>query len=917
MKRFFMNMKSYVVATLILATMSSTVVSCTDAYDDTKVWEEIDKIKEELAQLRADVANEINAIKALIDGSITVEEVVANDDGSTEVKLSDGTSLMVYPDRGEHPKNIITVKEKDGVMYWAIYNERGGVEFIYNDSGERIPVVDVKPQVRANDNNGTIEVSFDGGNTWHVTGYTPSTSDSMITGVKVVYSEWQTDNNGKHIPLYCELTLADGNTIKVGMRGGKIILSVDTIFAPYGTDRTFYITAEDAADYLTEVPAGWGCNIKFRETNSAYEMVFKAPTYEAITNGSAVAEGTFKMMIVFNDGTSAIARIHLTTEPVKIKFIDETVRMEAGYGCDYMLYGMVSTFNQETLTTNINRFLNGETIKGIYEVGFFETTTAEVAIADIFTQKLVAGREYTFWYAVPRYDEEGTPYVLTEEVMSKIYKHGEVSFEVTSTSFFDVDIKFSAQGTNGYIMGYSETSKFDVAERVFFLNENEYYFDFNLLEDQTYEGSFLGMYDKTYNATLLPGVEYTVWYVAKNDGERYDVEDVKTWSFTTQDLVMGGDLEIIASEPVVDYATIDMEFNTAGHIILYYNVVPYYEATAYSTDELAIAMLRRDGRINITTESVRMHYTGKEPGERVTLFAVAADAEGNFGKIFKQELRTKDIEYNDLKVSLEMTSEKADDLRIKVSCDGAQKYMYIVCRTADEDWKQVYGGTIKRAGNYMIINPNNYNIRHSDDPDYALVDGEIKLDGLMIDDEYVIVVVAVDENGISEGAGLYFKPMTNLGNFVAADDANWEVGKPTITVGECLNTEFFNITWYVTPQEGYTAYSAVLFPSFIEEEKINTPEKLAAYLKTNGTVCEYSADGYVHSWKEYADLDNDGTFGDDDYIYHEEETVGVYNHYFYGTKGQSMIYTTWCDSEGNFHAPFMIDPAEEGNVVTE
>ena len=64
-------------------------------------------------------------------------------------------------------------------------------------------------------------------------------------------------------------------------------------------------------------------------------------------------------------------------------------------------------------------------------------------------------------------------------------------------------------------------------------------------------------------------------------------------------------------------------------------------------------------------------------------------------------------------------------------------------------------------------------------------------------------------------------------------------------------------------------------------------------------------------------MDNDGTFDDDDYIYHEEETVGVYNHYFYGTKGQSMIYTTWCDSEGNFHAPFMIDPAEEGNVVTE
>lgn len=910
-------MKSYVAATLMLAAMSSTVVSCTDAYDDTKVWQEIDKIKEELAQLRADVTNEINAIKALIDGTTTVEEVIANEDGTTEVKLSDGTSFMVYPDRGELPKNIITVKEKDGVLYWAIYNERGGVEFISDNTGDRIPVVDVKPQVRANEENGTIEVSFDGGTTWHVTGYTPSTSDSMIAGVKVVYSEWQTDNNGKPIPLYCELTLADGNTIKVGMRGAKIILSVDTIFAPYGTDRTFYITAEDAADYLTEIPAGWGCDIKFRETNSAYELVFKAPTYEAITNGSAAAEGTFKMMIVFNDGTSAIARIHLTTEPVKIKFIDGMIRMEAGYGCDYMLYGMVSTFNQENLATNINKFLAGNTVKGIYEVGFFETTSAEVAIADIFTQKLVAGKEYTFWYAVPRYDETGSSYVVTEEVMSKIYKHGEVSFEVTTASFFDADIKFSAQGTNGYIMGYSEASKFDVAEHVFFLNENEYYFDINLLEDQTYEGSFIDLYDKTYNATLLPGVEYMVWYVAKNDGERYEVEDVKTWSFTTQDFVMGGDLEITATEPVIDYTTIDMEFSTEGHIALYYNVVPNYEASAYPTDESAIAMLRRDGRMNITTESVKMRYTGKDPGERVTLFAAAVDAEGNFGKVLKQDLRTKDIEYNGLEVELEMTSAKADDLRIKVSCEGAQKYMYIVCRTADEEWKQVYGGTIKRAGNYMIINPNSYNVRHSDDPNYALVDGEIKLDGLMIDDEYVLVVVAVDENGISEGSGLYFKPMTNLGNFVAADDPNWEVGKPEVKVGDCLDLEFFNIVWYVAPQENYTAYTAVLFDSFIEEEKLNTPEKLAAYLKTNGTVCEYSADGYVHSWREYYDWEGDNIYDDDDYKYFEEEVPGVYNLYFYGTKGQSMIYTTWCDSEGNFHAPFMIDPAEEGNVTGE
>ena len=43
-----------------------------------------------------------------------------------------------------------------------------------------------------------------------------------------------------------------------------------------------------------------------------------------------------------------------------------------------------------------------------------------------------------------------------------------------------------------------------------------------------------------------------------------------------------------------------------------------------------------------------------------------------------------------------MTSEKADDLRIKVSCDGAQKYMYIVClRFGRAPLPMIYGDDYK------------------------------------------------------------------------------------------------------------------------------------------------------------------------------------------------------------------------------
>lgn len=917
MRKIFANAKSLLMGLVMVSAVTLSATSCSDQYDDSAIREEIEKLKQELAELRSQVENEITTLKALVEGLVTVIDVEDKGNGVVIITLSDDSKLVVNTKAEANPDNVVTIIEIDGVKCWGFYNTYGDVEPVIID-GHYVPVVAVTPEVRVSDDGRAIEVSFDGGETWVVTGYTQSEADTMIVGVEVVYSDWQTDQSGNPIPLYCELTLADGSTIRVGMRGGKFILPTDTIYAPYATDRYFYVTVEDAADYMTEIPTGWGADIKYLDDSATYEMVFHAPSYEAVQSGSAVGEGTFKMMIVFNDGTSAIIRVMLTTEPVKVKFINDGVRMEAGYGCDYLLYGLVTTtaFSADKICTNANKFLSGEAVNGIYETAFFDTTITEVPFSDIFNQKFVAGREYTFWYVVPRYEETtGGQYVLVEEIMTKIYKHSEVSFEVVESSFFDLNIAFSAVGTNGYVVGYNLASKFNAEEMAKNYTNNSYYVDNNLQEDATYEGSFLEFYN-SYEPNLTPGTEYVAWYLAKNEEGVYAAEDFKVWPVTTRDFEMGGEYEIsVVGEPVIDYTSIEVSLSTDDHIIMYYATVPTYEASAYPTDELAIDMLRRVGSVKISSDPVTAVYRGKDPAEKVTIFAVAANAEGKYSKVYKQNFTTKEITYNGLEPVVEVSSLKADDFRVKVSCEGASKYMYVVCQTADSVWKDVYGGTIKRAGNYMLMNPNGVGVRHSDDSNYALVDGEFHIDGLMIDEEYVIVVVAVDENGVSKGVGTYFKPMTNLGEFVYASDPNWSVGKPEIILGECLELEFFNIVWYVAPQEGYTVYTVALFDDFIEEEGLTTPEKLAAYIKTNGTVCEYSADGYVHSWKEYADLDGDGRFGPDDYIYYEENVPGVFNHFFYGTKGQTKIFTTWCDADGNFHEAFMVDPSSA--AVTE
>ena len=243
MKRFFMNAKAVLASVLMTAIVSSSMVSC--QYDDTDIWNEIENIKKEIALLREMVETELYALNELVNGLVTVKEVKQQNDGSKVVTLSDGTKITIYPKGDTVPANIVTTMTVDGVLYWAYYDGMGTAQPVIVN-GKKVPVADVVPQTQIVDN--TIEVSFDGGNTWITTGYTESAADSLFTDIQVIYSDWQTDSEGNPLPLYCIFTLNDGSTMKVGMQSGRIILPYDSLFVPYGSNLPFSIDIEDVAD---------------------------------------------------------------------------------------------------------------------------------------------------------------------------------------------------------------------------------------------------------------------------------------------------------------------------------------------------------------------------------------------------------------------------------------------------------------------------------------------------------------------------------------------------------------------------------------------------------------------------------------------------------------------------------------------
>ena len=916
MKKVFSNLKSALVMLTAIAGVAIFAQSC--QYDDEWIHDEFGNIRQEIADLREQLENELNAIKDMVNGLVTITDVKQQQDGSKQIVLSDGTKINVYPKGDNVPVGLVTTTVVDGVLCWAQFDGLGNAQPIYVN-GKVVPVADATPKTQVVD--GVIEVSFDGGATWVKTGYDASVADSIIADVEVVYSDWRTDEDGNKLALYCKVTLADGSVIKVGMQNGRIILPYDSVFAAYGETLPFALDAEDAADFLVTTPKGWECEVNHSPKNGTMILNFTAPTLEAIDSGAAVNSGVVKLMVTFNNGASAIASIKVSTNPAKVYFTLDGVHVEVGYGANYVLCGIIpaSDYKMSSVLGWCNSTLEGNTVSYVQQLSFMEDTSAYIAYKDMRTMKV--GTEYIFWYTVPRTNEDGDLYLTEAEFFTENYTHSSVKFQVVTPSFFDVDVKFSTQNSANYMLGYAKASEFDAAYIAEYYTEHPDYLAATH-ENMEYTGSFVELF--TNGAALEYGTEYVAYYIAENSKHVYLEDNVVAWTFSTSDYTRDGSMEVsVIGEPTVAYNYIEMTLNTVEpHIMMFYTAMPSYMASAYPTDEYVIDMLLEEGTMVKSNDDVVARYSGVEPGTKLTFFAVAVDAEGKIGKPFKGEYTTKQIVYNDLELTAELVDYKIDNTLIRLTCEGAQSYAYILCKTSDSVWKEKYGGTAKKAGEYIIMNMDATDVHKTTDSRYELVDGCIALSGLDMDVEYVAVIMAVDAEGVtSAAASCYFKPIANIGNVVYRTEAQWEESKPTVSILAVEDNPhlFMSFSWSCLPAPHTKIYTAAIFRSNLVNEElgtnIDTTEKLIAEIMTccdtggmseQGKSFEWQESGiYLREWIEWEDTDGDNYLEE---VYHCEERDAPYIFFPYGSKDNTFIYTTWVGEDGNFCEPFAIDP---------
>ena len=133
---------------LMLAAMAATpfAVSC---YDDTGIREELDMLVDKVYELEERLNNEINALRAMMDGKAMISSIIVSPEGITTIKLSTGAEFQLYPE--QDMKSFITYMPAsingENVDCWAYIDENGVKRYMRDANGDPIPVAAATPKV--------------------------------------------------------------------------------------------------------------------------------------------------------------------------------------------------------------------------------------------------------------------------------------------------------------------------------------------------------------------------------------------------------------------------------------------------------------------------------------------------------------------------------------------------------------------------------------------------------------------------------------------------------------------------------------------------------------------------------------------------------------------------------------------------
>lgn len=912
MKNLFHKLAA--VALVLVAVAGWSCQECDHVpYDDTELKNQIADLYSRVEALEARLQAEVTTLTNMISGQVSIKSHTKDENGNWTITLTDGTSFVVYAEYQPDalPTNLIYVMEVEGEKVWAVMNEQGELVPLKDAEGNNIPVVPAEvefpapPTIQTRVVDGVIQISIDGGETWHNTGVDPDSlpeSDpneggactgaacANIVDVKVNTIE---DRWGDPMPVSVTFTLADGSCFTVVLDGayGFAIQywgdTVESFFLPAGGSTSdMNLWQNQLVDFIKEVPQGW--KIEFAEPDRYGEVAvtLTAPSAEAIKSGAAVAEGTIKLIGVFEGGKTAIAKLHVTTEPfAEVSVSAGVVVVKPNPGLEQFVYGITPAdeYSPEAVAAKLETYLANGLWSGweapYHAVSYYEEI--EAPTAEVYGSELVAGQKYVLWAATLKEEEQGWDYVYTlnSDFYTATFAEMLIEAEATKITFNDIEVKINFKGFDKYFGGIMQKSYFDAESQLSYINSAlEMGFASSLT---TYNNSnptvqqSLKSFDCADFEGVQPATTYIFWVMPYEEGRTaYSVADMKVFEWTSQPLTAGGSVGVTTQgEPEIMLNSIAVYLKAdAGASAAYYK---FYETAELPSDEVLTQDVLNTG-YGISSEMPAAAYD-LESDTEYTLVAIAVDAQGRYGEVCKFAYKTLGVNFSDT-FTLSVTNEPiaapfdaATKAKFKpVVAGGTATIYYYLNLTAEEaaEW----GGDAAIAKELVLNETYNRKQVRSTALDE---DGCFTVLNLKTDTEYTLYIIASNNNTeYTKLQKVTYTPTLNV-KVVAATDAAWAASKPTVTINSVVKSGYsYTVNYTVTPAAG-TKVSGGHFMNLYMNGKDAAGQ--LAYMMTASTA----------------------------YRYIEEATEPVTSEKAFNITS-ATIYVTWTDAEGNFYEPMKV-----------
>lgn len=772
-KQLIPNLGRIIGKAVIVAALACPFVftSCVE-FDDSELKESIKDLYEKISALEERVTNEVTALTAIINGKVTVVAVTPNNDGSTVVTLSDGTSFTVGANVAG--ASFLTTVEEGGVLYWAVTVVGGKTEPLQVD-GKKVPVT-VTPAVKLE--NGEWMVSVDGGNTWVSTGIQQEEEVVFFTSVS-------DDEDYVYITL-----AANGETVKVAKEKevSFAVLSGKQYFTA-GETKDIKLQMKGVKDYtITEKPDGWKASIvdgKLKVT---------APS----TSENVDSEGTIKILATFENASPVIGKVF-----VSIGEADFTITLEGENVAFTLAASNVDNDSYQGYVTGIMPYsqYSAEAAIEYFDANFkygceyynSVTTTISALAGDAYNPDesyVVFAANYKNSYWDGPYSAEDIQYVVYSPVKINV---------ILTPSLDNATVKVTFSGCEGFYAGCDNKSYFDPENYLYDLGSS---WGPELCKEP-YEGP-AGLICGGWSQTLQMGTEYVFWLVPYDESGNYTVDSFQIYEFSTKSLSLGGSFakpEIsLTQDPTYDQVAAQITV-VKGAYKTYAKIFTKDEVPADELEFVQKLVAQGVGKTE-ADENFRVNRTWLDPGTEVVVAAVAIGNDGAAGEVATFETSTQKLLYTDnLKVTPEVVTLGMTDVKIKLNLEGAVTSVRYV-NTYDTYGVDTMEDKLAQKSRYDLVTVEVA----------SLTDNTIELTDLTLGKEYTFYAMAEDAEGnLSHMGKVTYTPSSDIVYIKKDSGAEWDYGKPSIS-GETWGPEpwVWVVNEWVPSRTGWYAQSTTL-----------------------------------------------------------------------------------------------------------